>query len=295
MKILLTGANGFLGQYLTARLLADHHTVIATGKGECRLPFPESTHFTYVPMDFTRQDEVNTVLEQFEPECIVHAGAMTRPDDCELQQELAYNVNVEGTRLLLSKAVRRAVYFIYLSTDFIFDGKQGMYTEEDVPGPVNYYGRTKLQGEALVKQYPFDWAIARTVLVYGRPLAGRSNILTVVKEKLERGEQYRVVSDQVRTPTYVEDLAAGILRIIALKANGIFHLSGKDVLTPFDMALQTASFLGLDSSLLINVNASTFTQPAERPLKTGFVIDKAREMLGYAPHTFAEGLKKTFG
>jgi dTDP-4-dehydrorhamnose reductase len=294
MKILLTGANGFLGQYLAAQLLANKHTVIATGKGESRLPFSGSRSFGYVEMDFTNQVHVHDVLEKFEPDCIIHAGAMTRPDECELQTDLAFSVNVEGTRILLSMAVKRAVFFIYISTDFIFDGLHGMYNEEDIPGPVNYYGRTKLQGETLVRQYPFDWAIARTVLVYGKPLAGRSNILTVVKEKLEKGEPYKVVSDQVRTPTYVEDLADGIVKIIEQKANGIYHLSGSDVLTPYDMAIKTAAYLGLDSSLLINVTAATFSQPALRPLRTGFVIDKAREILGYTPQSFEEGLRKTF-
>lgn len=294
MNILVTGANGFLGQYLVALLLEKKYSVVATGKGRCRLSVSAGNDFLYEELDFTSKEQVKCVLEKHKPDCIVHAGAMTKPDDCELQPELAYNVNVEGTRLLLAEAVKYSAFFIYLSTDFIFDGIRGMYIEEDTPGPVNYYGKTKLQGEALVHQYPFKNAIVRTVLVYGKPLAGRANILTVVKEKLENGEIYNVVSDQVRTPTYVEDLAAGIVKIIALKAAGIYHLSGADVLTPFDMAVKTAVYLGLDPSLLINVTASTFSQPATRPLKTGFIIDKAKNELGYSPGTFDEGLRKSF-
>jgi dTDP-4-dehydrorhamnose reductase len=294
MNILLTGANGFLGQYLTAQLLSKNHTVIATGKGGSRLPFSGNPNFLYTAMDFTNPEQVNTVIDNAEPDIIIHAGAMTKPDDCELYPEQAYAINVEGTRLLLTRAVKRAAFFIYISTDFIFDGNQGMYREEDVPGPVNFYGKTKLQGEGLVKQYPFDWAIVRTVLVYGKPLAGRSNILTIVKEKLEKGEEYKVVSDQVRTPTYVEDLAAGIVKIIEQKATGIYHISGAEIMTPFDMACKTAAFLGLDQSLLINVTAETFSQPAQRPLKTGFIIDKAKNELGYSPLSFEEGLRKTF-
>ncbi|MCX6319611.1 MAG: SDR family oxidoreductase [Bacteroidetes bacterium] len=293
MKILLTGANGFLGQYLCAMLLAEQHEVIATGKGPCRLPFQQSS-FQYHTLDFTSAEQVQTVLDQYEPDIIVHAGAMTQPDQCEQEPEKAYRVNVEGTRHLLSCAVKRAIYFIYISTDFIFDGKQGMYDENAIPGPVNFYGKTKLQAESLVNQYPFDWTIVRTVLVYGKPLAGRNNILTVVKQKLENGEKYRVVSDQVRTPTYVEDLAAGIVKIIEQRAGGLFHISGADILTPFDMAIKTAHFLGLNASLLVNVNADTFSQPAIRPLKTGFNITKARMQLDYQPHSFEEGLRKTF-
>jgi dTDP-4-dehydrorhamnose reductase len=293
MKILLTGANGFLGQYLCAMLLAEKHEVIATGKGACRLPFQQSA-FQYCTLDFTEAAQVQSVLDEYVPDIIVHAGAMTQPDQCEQEPDKAYKVNVEGTRHLLSCAVKRAIYFIYISTDFIFDGRQGMYDEEAIPGPVNYYGKTKLQAESLVNQYPFDWTIVRTVLVYGKPLAGRHNILTVVKQKLESGEVYRVVSDQVRTPTYVEDLATGIVRIIERRAGGVFHISGADILTPFDMAMRTAHFLGLNASLLENVNAATFSQPATRPLKTGFDITKARQELDYQPHTFEEGLRKTF-
>lgn len=294
MKILLTGANGFLGQYLCARLLSETHQVIATGKGQNRLPFQFGPNFTYVTLDFTDKDQVNEILDYHEPDIIIHAGAMTQADECELEPEKAYKVNVEGTRYLLAKAVKRAVYFIYLSTDFIFSGDKGMYEEEDIPGPVNFYGKTKLQAEALVKNYPFDWAIVRTVLVYGKPLAGRNNILTVVKNKLESGEIYKVVSDQVRTPTYVEDLANGIVRIISKKASGIYHISGEEQLTPYDMAVKTADFLGLDRTLLVNVNASTFSQPAQRPLLTGFTIEKAKSELGYQPLSFNEGLRKTF-
>ena len=115
-----------------------------------------------------------------------------------------------------------------------------------------------------------------------------------MKEKLEKGVEYSVVDDQVRTPTYVEDLAKGIVSIIEKKATGIFHLSGKDVMTPYQMAIKTAGHLGFNSSLIKRVTASSFTQPAKRPAKTGFIIDKARKELGYEPLSFEEGLKKTF-
>lgn len=294
MNILVTGANGFLGHYLIDQLLQKEHTVIATGAGPCRLPFSGRENFTYTPMDFTDAARVQVVFEEYKPGVVIHAGAMCKPDDCELQQELAYKVNVEGTVNLLMQSKQRDSYFLYISTDFVFDGSKGMYSEEDVPDPVNYYGFTKWQAEKAVMQYEGSWAIARTVLVYGKPLAGRSNILTVVKEKLEKGEGYKVVSDQLRTPTYVEDLAAGIILMTEKKADGVFHLSGPDLLTPFDMACKTADLLQLDKKLLTNVTTATFSQPAQRPLKTGFRIDKAKKELGFAPIPFDEGLRKTF-
>ncbi|MET0393363.1 MAG: SDR family oxidoreductase [Chitinophagaceae bacterium] len=294
MIILVTGANGFVGYYLVEQLLQKGHTVLAAGKGECRLPFERVPGFRYLSMDFTDPFAVHDVFEKHHPEVVVHAGAIGKPDECELNQWQAYLVNVEGTVTLLTNAAEQQSFFVFISTDFVFDGEKGMYTEEDQPAPISFYGKTKWEAEQAVQEYEYPWAIVRTVLVYGKPASGRSNILTVVKDKLEKGEPYNVVDDQVRTPTYVEDLAAGIAAIIGRKAAGIYHLSGEDVLTPYQMACQVAACLGLDASLLKKVTAAGFSQPARRPPRTGFVIDKAKRELDFSPVPFAEGLKKTF-
>jgi dTDP-4-dehydrorhamnose reductase len=294
MKTLITGANGFLGHYLVEQLLKKNYHVIATGKGECRLPFIGNKNFEYVTMDFTDPFVVHDVFEKYKPEAVIHSGAMSKPDECELQQWQAYVTNVEGTITMLLNAEEHKSFFLFVSTDFIFDGEKGMYAEEDTASPVNFYGKTKLEAEDAVKEYEHGWAIARTVLVYGKPPAGRSTILSIVKDKLEKGEEYSVVDDQVRTPTYVEDLAAGIISIIEKKASGIYHLSGSDVLTPYEMACKTADYLGLNKSLIKKVTAASFTQPAKRPPKTGFVIDKAKKALDFTTISFEEGLKKTF-
>lgn len=294
MAILITGANGFLGYYLVQQLLEKGRQVIATGKGINRLPFAQPG-FTYMPMDFTDPFAVHDVFEATRPEIVIHAGAMSKPDACEQDPMLAYMVNVEATVHLLINAAEHKSFFVFTSSDFVFDGEKGMYAEEDTPNPVNYYGRTKLEAEEAVKEYEHGWAIVRTVLVYGKNHSGHPNILSTVKQKLEHGKTYHVVNDQVRTPTYVEDLAKGLVSIIEKKAKGIFHLSGKDVLTPYEMAVRTADHLGLNKKLLIPVTADTFTQPAKRPLRTGFNIDKARKELGYDPISIDEGLIKTFG
>lgn len=294
MKVLITGANGFLGHYLTALLLEKKYHVIATGRGECRLSFSGMDGFEYSQMDFTKPAEVNDIIASVKPDVLVHTGAMSRPDECEENQQEAFRINVTGTDYLLQAASTQQCFFIFISTDFIFDGAKGMYSEEDIPGPVNYYGKTKWYAENLVREYPGKYAIARTVLVYGKPPAGRPDILSTVKEKLEKGEVYHVVSDQVRTPTFAEDLAAGICSVIEKKATGTFHLSGEDVLTPYDMACKTAEYLGLDSSLIKKVTAADFSQPAKRPLKTGFTIEKAKQLLDYKPVSFETGLRKTF-
>lgn len=294
MKVLITGANGFLGYYLTEQLLEKSYDVIATGKGESRLPFYGDKHFKYVAMDFTDPFAVHDVFEKHKPGMVVHAGAMSKPDDCEQNQWQAYLTNVEGTITMLLNAGEQKSFFVFISTDFIFDGENGMYSEDDNPGPVNFYGKTKLEAEDAVKEYEYDWTIVRTVLVYGKPVTGKGNILSVVKEKLEKGEEYSVFDDQVRTPTFVGDLAWGIVSVLEKRATGIYHLSGMDVLTPYEMACKTADYLGLNKSLIKKVTATGIIQAAKRPAKTGFIIAKAKKELGYKPVCFEEGLINTF-
>jgi dTDP-4-dehydrorhamnose reductase len=294
MNVLITGANGFLGHYLVKKLLQENYSVIATGKGESRLPFGDNGRFVYAPLDFTDPYAVHDVFDRYKPAVVIHAGAMGKPDECEAQQWQAYLVNVEGTVTLLMNAADQRSFFVYVSTDFVFDGSKGSYREEDKTGPVNYYGKTKQEAEEAVMEYEGDWAIVRTVLVYGQLLSGRSNILTIVKDKLEQGQSYNVVDDQFRTPTYVEDLADGIVRIVNRQAKGIYHLSGEDLLTPYQMALLTADHLGLDKNLIHRATAADFSQPARRPANTSLIIEKAKQVLGYAPVSFEEGLKKMF-
>lgn len=293
-RVLITGANGFLGDSLSAMLLNEGLSVIATGNGPCRLPYTGKSGFSYLPMDITDPTAIQRQIKTAAPDIIVHAAAMSKPDECEQNREKAFAVNVKGTADLLEAAALQKATIVFLSTDFIFDGSTGMYREEDLPGPVNYYGQTKLEAELLTRQYPYDYSIARTVLVYGNNRSGRKNILGMVKDKLERGEPFKVVDDQLRTPTFIEDLSAGITKIIRERAKGIFHIAGEEQMTPYEMARRTAVYLGLDTGLLQRVNGSTFTEPARRPLKTGFNISKAKQELGYQPVSLETGLQHTF-
>jgi dTDP-4-dehydrorhamnose reductase len=294
MKIFVTGANGFIGFYIVKKLLEQSYTVIATGKGICRIPFFDYPNFIYAEMDFTDPYSIDAAFEKYQPEAVVHCGAMGKPDECEQNQAQAYMVNVEGTVHLLVNAEVFKSLFVFISTDFVFDGKKGMYKEDDERNPVNYYGRTKMDAEDAVMEYEFDWSILRTVLVYGKPQAGRNNILTIVKGKLEKGEGYNVFDDQVRTPTYVEDIAAAVASIIEKRATGIYHVSGEEVLTPYEMAVKTGQMFSLNTSLIKKVTAADMSQPAIRPLKTGFNIQKAKDDLEFKPTDFLTGLKKTF-
>lgn len=285
-----------MGQHLVDVLLRNGYPVIATGRGPCRLPFTASVDrlFSYHEADLTSSYAMENILTTKQPDVVVHAGAMTQVDDCEKQQNVCFEVNVQATAHLLLLAEQYAKHFIFISTDFVFNGEAGNYREDDMPKPVSWYGFTKVQAESTVETSEIPWCIVRTCLVYGNTLAGtRNNIINWVKENLEQGREIKVVSDQVRTPTYVEDLATGVMLIIRKKATGIFHISGKDVLTPYDMALATADHLHLDKQLIKRVDASIFSQPAKRPLKTGFNISKAREELGFEPVSFQEGMMRS--
>jgi dTDP-4-dehydrorhamnose reductase len=290
-RILITGANGLLGQKLVEQLVAQgNYAVIATGRGACRL---SGTGFTYQALDIENEQEVEENLARLRPDVLIHGAAMTHVDDCEKNQEGCHRANVLATSYLVRAAEKIGSHFIFVSTDFIFSGLDGQnpYTEEATPDPVNYYGQTKLDGEELLKNATLKWAIARTVLVYG--LANdlsRSNIILWVKSSLESGKQIQVVDDQVRTPTLAEDLAAGCILIAEQGASGVFNISGSELLTPYDMAIQTADFFGLNKELIVRTDSTRFTQPARRPMKTGFIIQKAVDQLGYRPKTFKEGI-----
>ena len=293
MKILITGANGLLGQHLVKLLLdTTAHDIIATGKGEPRYVVQDS-RLHYYALDITDGMAVHLLFEKLLPDTIVHCAALTQADECELNPIKAWEINVTATRFIVDAAKKINAFLIFISTDFVFDGMNGPYKETDTVNPVSYYGSTKVAAEKAVAESGLPYAIARTCLLYGNILIGtRSNIVSWVKENLEQGKKIKVVGDQWRTPTYVEDLAKGILLIVEKKATGFFHISGEDFLSPYDMAVATADYLHLDKSVMEKVDASVFTQSAKRPAKTGFIIDKAKLELGYAPLSFTEGLQK---
>ena len=295
MKILVTGANGLLGQSLIKQLLEKKYEVAATGRGPGRLIIATLEGYSYKELDITDGPLVEDFILEEKPDFIVHAAAMTQVDECELKKQDCYNINVTATRFIIDAAKAVNAKLVYVSTDFIFDGSSGPYKEDDEPAPVNYYGSTKWVAEKAVEQSGLHWAIARTILVYGViPSTGRTNIVSFVKNNLEQKAPIKMVTDQYRTPTFVHDLAAGILLIIEKNATGIFHLSGEQQMTPYEMAVDIAKFFGLDAGLISKAFSPEIKQPAVRPPRTGFDISKAKKELGYHPLSFEEGLKQLF-
>jgi dTDP-4-dehydrorhamnose reductase len=296
MKILITGANGLLGQKLILQLGSHGNvTVLGTGPGAARVTLPANA--SWQTLDVRKAQEVDTLLAAERPDVVIHTAAMTNVDQCETDHAGCLALNVEAVRNLAKACAAQGSYLLHLSTDFIFDGTAGPYTEEGTPNPISFYGESKLTAEQIVLgQVGLRWGIARTILVYGIAQdMSRSNIILWVKSSLEAGKKIQVVDDQWRTPTLAEDLADGCIRMALQQAEGIYNIGGPDLLTPYEMAMATATYFNLDKTLIEQVDGTRFSQPAKRPPRTGLVIDKARQNLGYAPHSFAEGIEVLAG
>ena len=291
MRILVTGSNGLLGQKLVAALRYDPAVrLIATSRGEDRTPEPGG--YLYLPMDCTDEASVHRAFDEMHPDVVIHTAAMTNVDACELEPVNCRLQNVTAVEHLVGAAKNIGTHFIYLSTDFIFDGEAGPYSETDEPRPLSIYGQSKLDAERIViASGLMKWAIARTIIVYGVAQGlSRSNVVLWAKNALEKGQPINVVHDQWRMPTLAEDLADGCILIAKQGSTGIYNLSGPDGMSILELVQRVGRFFDLDPSVINPITSASLSQPAKRPPRTGFVLDKARKELGYSPRGFEEGL-----
>ncbi|MBS1951460.1 MAG: dTDP-4-dehydrorhamnose reductase [Cytophagales bacterium] len=288
MKILVTGCNGLLGQKLVELIsTTEDHYLIATAKSKLVIPFIGEFH----ALDITSSWQVEQVLAATKPDVVINTAAMTQVDQCETEKEKCWLNNVTSVEHLVKACQNVEAHLVHLSTDFVFDGTHGPLDENEKPNPLSYYGESKWASEKIVEKSNIGWTIVRTVLVYGVTQdMSRSNIVLWVKKNLEEGKKINVVTDQWRTPTLAEDLATGCYLAATKKTKGIYHISGSEMMTPYDIAMATADFFKLDKSLIQQTDSTKFTQPARRPPKTGFIIDKAKRELSYTPHSFKQGL-----
>lgn len=290
MKILITGSNGLLGQKLV-KLLANKEGInlLATSTGENRIK--SITGFVYTSLDITNKLQVEQVFNQFKPNVVINTAAMTNVDACEDKKQECWDLNVNAVKNLIEASEKHQTHLIHLSTDFIFDGKDGPYKEEDEPNPLSYYGESKYEAEKLVQQAKTKWSIVRTIIVYGVVEdMSRSNIVLWAKQALEKGNPLTIVNDQFRMPTLAEDLAYACWLIAEKSATGIYHICGKDFMSVLELVNRVADFYGYDKSIISPIKSSSLNQAAKRPPKTGFVLDKAYKELGYSPCSFEEGL-----
>lgn len=279
---LITGSNGLLGQNIVNLLLKTNASFLAVSKGENRNP---ELIGNYVSLDLTTEEEIQELSSKFSPKYIINTAALTNVDLCEDEKELCDVLNVRAVESLLSWAETSQSKLVHLSTDFIFDGENGPYEEEDKPNPLSYYGKSKLDSERVLLESNYkNWSILRTIIVYGVvPNMSRSNIVIWAIGALLKGDEMNIVNDQFRSPTYAEDLALACLAVCEKDEKGIFHVSGPEVYSIYDFVKSIADVLNVSSDMVKAISSTTLNQKAHRPPKTGFSNQKAKERLDYNP------------
>ena len=301
-KVMVTGSNGLLGQKLTDLFIGKTDwDLVATGVGANRYPLAAAEWneaaggfveaYRYRSLDITDAEAMEQLLREELPDVVIHTAAMTQVDDCEFKKEACVALNVEAVKNLAVLSTQLGFHLVHVSTDFIFDGSRAMVTEEEPPNPLSYYGWSKWEGEKAVMENANSYSILRTVLVYGKVAdMSRNNIVLWAFQTLKEGKSANVVVDQFRTPTLAEDLAMGCYLAAEKRAQGIYHIAGKDYMSIIELVERVARFYGFSMEHINKVDSSTLNQPAKRPPDTGLDIAKAREILGYEPHSFEEGL-----
>ena len=290
MKVLITGSNGLLGQKLLHKLRVDEGVnLVATSKGENRVS--EKNGYTYFDLDITNKNAVTQLIASEKPQVVFNTAAMTNVDLCEEKKEACDSLNVNAVQYLSVACQQIDAHLIHISTDFIFDGEDGPYKEEDKPNPLSYYGLSKLKSENIVKESACNWTILRTIIVFGvGENLSKSNIVLWAKGALEKDEPLNIIDDQFRAPTLAEDLADACILAAKKKAYGIFNASGKDIMSIYEIVERIAKHYRNTTKNLNKISTATLNQKAGRPPKTGFILDKAINELGYNPHSFEECL-----
>ncbi len=243
--------------------------------------------------DVADKKRVAEVFSETRPEVVVHAATLTDVDKCETNKELAWRVNVEGTRNVAEAAAAAGAFLLYISTDYVFDGEKGKYKETDPPAPVNYYGLTKLKAEELVKENVSNYCIARPSVIYGAsPAAGKVNFALWLIGKLERREPVKIITDQWISPTLNTSLADMTLEVAERRLTGIFHLSGATRISRFDFAMAIAETFGLDAKAMTPVSSAQMTWAAKRPRDSSLDTSKAQKTLRNKPLEMGKALEK---
>lgn len=290
MKIMILGANGFTGRRILKRLSSKHQVLACSLHPDI---LPEEGYEFHI-LDMQNVDATDALLNNFRPDVIINASAMSVVDYCEQHPEEAYALNVTAVKHLAEYSLSNSCRLIHLSTDFVFDGTATeAYTETDTTNPINYYGKTKQWSEEVIEQACTNYAIARIEVVYGKPFNGQhGNIVHLVKTRLENGQSIRVVSDQFRSPTWVEDIARAIESLLSDKYQGIYHICGGETMSVADIAYRVAKHFGLDTSLIQPVTTDEMNEATPRPLFSPMNTEKALKEFGYQPSRLEEGFKE---
>ena len=286
MKLLITGASGLYGSKLASRAIEKDFEVYSSDVQEL------SVYGTFVKLDVSNKELVNEVFKRVKPDVVVHAASLTDVDKCELNQDLAWKINVEGTKNIVEAAKNIDSSLIYISTDYVFNGEKGNYRESDEPAPINFYGLTKLKAEEVVKTQA-EYFIARPSVIYGStPAAGKVNFVLWLIETLRKREHVNIITDQWVTPTLNTNLAEMTLEVIERRLTGTYHLCGATRVSRFEFAQLVADVFGLDKSLIDSALSSQFKWPAKRPMDSSLDTSKAQQTLQNKPLKIDDALKQ---
>lgn len=289
MRIFVTGANGLLGQTITSIFTRESDYELITSGVET--DSASDLGHTYERLDLTNKDEVKKLIGFYEPDVIINCAAFTDVDKCETERELCWKVNVDAVKHLIIASRINNAKIIHYSTDYIFDGKNGPYDEEAKPNPVSFYGRSKLASENALLTSGADFAIARTMVLFGIGNNIKPNFALWLIGKLKNNEPVNIVDDQIGNVTISDDLAFGTLKIIELKKKGIFNIAGSDILSRYEFVLKMCEVFGFNKNLVSKIKTADLNQPAQRPLNSGLITLKAQSELGFKPMDSLEALR----
>lgn len=287
-RILVTGSNGMLGQR-TVEYYSRFNDIELLATSVEKDSLIKNTE--YIQCDISNRNEIKKVIYDFCPDVIINTAAYTNVDKSETERELAWKINVKGVEYLAEASRVIDSHLIHISTDYIFDGKNGPYNENDIPNPLGYYGRTKLASENALKISGIRYTILRTNVLYGTAKYSRPDFVKWVVESLKNNIEIKIVDDQINNPTFIDDLVQAIANVIELRKEGIYNIGGIELLSRYDFTLMIADFFGLNKSLIKKINTADLNQPARRPLKSGLITIKAQTELNYKPHSIKQSLE----
>lgn len=287
MKLLITGASGLYGSRL-AKLAEEKGHQVYSAYNEHQAPFGVPTR-----LEISDKTQVEKTFGDVKPEVVVHAATLTDVDKCELNRELAWQVNVKGTENIALAAKANDSFLLYISTDYVFSGEKGLYDETDSPNPIDFYGLTKLKAEEKIKSIMTNYCIARPSVIYGAtPAAGKVNFALWVLKSLKKGEKVRALVDQWNSPTLNTSLARMSLEVIEKRLTGVFHLSGVTRISRYDFAQSVAQTFNVDGSLIVPSLAKDFSWVAPRPRDSSLNTAKAQQLLRNKPLAIEDALQE---
>jgi len=284
MKFLVTGSAGLIGSQIVKDLVQQNHTVYSCYHDQKPLQgIP-------IPLDLSDENKIIQTLQETKPDRIIHLAAMTGVDLCETEQELATIINTKSTEILARQAAKQNIFFLYVSTDYVFDGINGMKKEDDATNPLGFYGKSKLEGELVLNKLASNWCIARTSTPFGIHSTKKSFPLWI-KENLEAKKEIPVLIDQFTSPTYIPNLSKMLIEITTRQITGILHVSGATRISRYALAELVVDKLHLDKNFLIPTKIDTMNWKAQRPKDSSLDVSFAIEILNEQPQKIEQSIE----